>query len=445
MAFLFCIMLSCVSTLKEKPMKEQKREKRTLSLKQEKGTWKRFIMLIAKSHLPYGLIILFVLADLILVNVGISETDVTAQLFAGDTSVGLIVRLVTIMIINIVLANIVVLLRQLTDVRIKRNARLSVWNKILHIPMSFFKDEGPEEAITRVVNNASAVGTTLIMVIIPLITSLYGMRSNGELYYVGTLMASEEEQYERSVAMPLVDEDIRFEEVSFAYGEENTLEHINCVIPAGKRTAIVGLNGSGKTTMLKLLERFYTANGGVIRYGDTAVEEIHLGEWRQNFGYVLQKPRLFDASIRDNIVYGIEREVSEAEIIAVAKKANAWEFIERIPEGLDFVVGDNGCKLSQGERQRIAIARAIMVDPAYLLLDEATSNVDVASKAIIDWALLSFMEGRTTVFISHNAEEIKSADHVIVLNDKTVEAQGAPEEVMQTSVTLKKILEGGAV
>ncbi|MDO5410809.1 MAG: ABC transporter ATP-binding protein [Lachnospiraceae bacterium] len=156
-------------------MIEHKNKKKISALAQEKGTWKRFLKLVAKSHLPYVLIVLYVIADLLLINVGISETDVTAQLFAGDTSVGLIMRLVTVMIINIALANLVVLLRQLTDTRIKRNARLSVWNKLLHIPMSFFKDEGPQEAITRVVNNASAVGTTLILVVIPLATSAYGI------------------------------------------------------------------------------------------------------------------------------------------------------------------------------------------------------------------------------------------------------------------------------
>ncbi|MDO5410808.1 MAG: ABC transporter ATP-binding protein [Lachnospiraceae bacterium] len=277
------------------------------------------------------------------------------------------------------------------------------------------------------------------------IPSLYTslMCSNGELYYVGKLMASEEEQYERKVEMPLVDEDIHFENVSFAYDEENTLENVSCTIPGGKKTAIAGLNGSGKTTMLKLIERFYKVSSGTIRYGETSVEDIHLGQWRQNFGYVLQKPRLFDASIRENIVYGIEREVSEEEVITAAKKACAWDFIEKIPEGLDFVVGDNGCRLSQGEKQRIAIARAILVDPAYLLLDEATSNVDVESKAIIDKALSALMKGRTTVFISHDPQEIKTADHVIVLNNKSVEAQGTAEEIAGTSATLEKILTGG--
>lgn len=269
------------------------------------------------------------------------------------------------------------------------------------------------------------------------------MRSNGELFYVGRLLDSEEEQYQREERMSLEDKDIVFKNVSFAYDSKNVFENLNCTIPCGKKTALVGLNGSGKTTMLKLIERFYTADDGEIFFGDTPVEKIHLDEWRQSFGYVLQKPRLFNASIRENIAYGIERDVTDDEIISAAKMVSAYDFIERIPEGLDFSVGDNGCRLSQGERQRIAIARAIMIDPSYLLLDEATSNVDVHSKKIIDNTLESLMKGRTTVFISHSIEEIKKADHIIVLNNGRAEAQGSIDEVFKSSSVFRKIINGG--
>ncbi len=212
----------------------------------------------------------------------------------------------------------------------------------------------------------------------------------------------------------------------------------------GKITAVVGENGSGKTTLFKLIERFYEPNEGMISFGDTDVSDINLDEWRKSIGYVLQNAQLFDGTIRENIAYGVEREVSDEEIMAAAAQAGADEFINSMPEGLDFIVGDDGSRLSAGQRQRIAIARSIMVDPSYLLLDEATSNMDIYAKEEVTRALLRLMEGRTTVMITHDMNMVIKADHIIVLKDGSVEAQGSPEEVKKNSVTYNRLMNGGA-
>lgn len=270
------------------------------------------------------------------------------------------------------------------------------------------------------------------------------MRANGTMFYVGQMVDGKDEVYKRERGMDCPDSDITFENISFAYDERNILDKVSFTIPMGKITAVVGENGSGKTTLFKLIERFYEPDEGRISFGDTDVSDINLDEWRKSIGYVLQNAQLFDGTIRENIAYGVEREVSDEEIMAAAAQAGADEFINSMPEGLDFIVGDDGSRLSAGQRQRIAIARSIMVDPSYLLLDEATSNMDIYAKEEVTRALLRLMEGRTTVMITHDMNMVRKADHIIVLKDGSVEAQGSPEEVKKNSVTYNRLMNGGA-
>ncbi len=286
-----------------------------------------------------------------------------------------------------------------------------------------------------------------ILIVYESLSSLPGiytslMYSNGQLFYIANLMSEKEEVYSRSRSMDIPDADISFEHVSFSYEEnEPVLRDVSFTIPKGKLTVVAGPNGSGKTTVFKLLERFYTPESGVIRFGGIEAEAIHLQEWRQSIAYVLQEPQLFNGTVRDNIAYGMDREVSDEEIVAAAKLACADEFIRELPEGLDFVIGENGSRLSAGQRQRLAIARAVMLDPAYLLLDEATCNMDVYSEKSVTKALLRLMEGRTTVMISHNMEMLAYADQVIVLNNGVLEAAGTRAEVEAKSKTLKQLID----
>lgn len=267
------------------------------------------------------------------------------------------------------------------------------------------------------------------------------MYYNGQLFYISSLMAEKEEVYERSQTMDIPDQDLIFDKVTFGYKEEMPIiREASFTIPHGKTTVLVGPNGSGKTTLFKLIERFYTPDSGAIHFGEYEAEKIHLQEWRQCIAYVLQDPQLFNGTIRENINYGMNRDVTQEETESAAKLACADEFIRDLPDGYDFVIGENGSRLSAGQRQRIAIARAVMLDPSYLLLDEATCNIDKSSERSVTEALQKLMEGRTTVIISHDMKTLEKADHVVVLNQGQVEAEGTKEEAEQKSEVLKKLL-----
>lgn len=270
------------------------------------------------------------------------------------------------------------------------------------------------------------------------------MYYNGLLFYISGLMAEKEEVYDRERTMDMEDRDLRFENVSFGYAGEPVIKDATFTIPKGKNTVIAGPNGSGKTTLFKLIERFYTPDSGTVHFGEYDAETIDLQQWRRSMAYVLQEPQLFDGSIRDNINYGMNREVAPEETESAARLACADEFINELPGGYDFVIGENGCRLSAGQRQRIAIARAVMLDPAYLLLDEATCNMDIYSEKAVTKALTELMEGRTTVMISHDMKALDNADHIIVLNDGVVEAEGTKDEVEKNSDTLKKLIAANA-
>ena len=268
------------------------------------------------------------------------------------------------------------------------------------------------------------------------------MYYNGELYYAANLLAQKEEQTKRTHGMDRPDEDISFEQVSFAYDEAApVLKNVSFTIPKGQVTAIAGPNGSGKTTLFRLIQRFYTPDSGTVRFGTLDAETIHLDEWRQSIAYVLQEPQLFNGSVRDNITYGLDRPATDEEVRNAAILASADEFISGLPEGYDFNIGDNGSRLSAGQRQRLAIARAVMLDPAYLLLDEATCNMDVLSESSVTAALLRLMKDRTTVLITHDMKMLEHCDNVIVLKDGTLEAAGPRETVERQSPTLRRLME----
>lgn len=208
--------------------------------------------------------------------------------------------------------------------------------------------------------------------------------------------------------------DIRFENVSFGYDENDmVLRDINCVIPAGKVTALVGTNGSGKSTMIKLIDRLYPVNNGDLYFGQGKASDVSLKAWRKRFGVVSQNASLFAGSIRSNVCYGIDREITDEELESVAKLSGLDNVLARLPEGWDTDVGMAGCRLSGGEQQRVSIARALIKDPDYLILDEATANLDAESAHNLVGALKELMQGRTTIMVAHNEELIQAADHII--------------------------------
>ena len=272
--------------------------------------------------------------------------------------------------------------------------------------------------------------------------NVYGsfVSANGVFDKISTVLTEEEEPFSGR-PMDLPDEDIIVENVMFAYNDKEILKGISCVIPRNKITAIIGNNGSGKTTLFKLLERMYEPNSGEIMFGTVPVTDFNPVSWRRAFALVSQDRPLLSGTIRENITYGCNRKVSDEELEQVALQSNIWELIQSLPEGFDTMVEPNGGNFSGGQRQCIAIARAITRNPDYLLLDEATSNLDAKSERIVSDALANLMKGRTTIMIAHSLSAIANADNVIVLQDGNVEACGDIEEVAVSSSVFRDFMQ----
>ncbi len=224
---------------------------------------------------------------------------------------------------------------------------------------------------------------------------------------------------------------ISFSNVGFSYPtrpEMEVLKDINFKISSGEKIALAGHSGAGKSTIIQLLLKFYEVNKGSILVDEKPLSEWNLKQIRASIGIVPQEVLLFGGSIKENIAYA-KPDASEEEIIAAAKKANAWQFISKFPEGLETTVGERGVKLSGGQRQRVAIARAILKNPAILILDEATSSLDAESEHLVQEALDELMKGRTTIIIAHRLATIRKVDKIYVLKDGEIVEEGNHEQL----------------
>ena len=224
---------------------------------------------------------------------------------------------------------------------------------------------------------------------------------------------------------------IQINNVSFKYESEDTvLKNISFEIEKGSSVALVGSSGSGKSTLADLIPRFYDVNQGAIEIDGQDIRYVTLNSLRRLMGIVTQETILFNDTIKANIAYG-QKDVDDKQVIAAATAANALEFIEELPEGLDTVIGEKGVKLSGGQRQRLAIARAIMKNPPILILDEATSALDTESERLVQEALGTLMTDRTVLVIAHRLSTVTNADKIIVLEKGQIKEMGTHDELIQ--------------
>ncbi|MFC6974536.1 ABC transporter ATP-binding protein [Halomicroarcula sp. GCM10025709] len=223
---------------------------------------------------------------------------------------------------------------------------------------------------------------------------------------------------------------VTFEAVTFAYGDEPVLQDIDIAVEGGTTVGVVGPTGAGKSTLLKLLPRLYDAETGAVRIDGQDVRAVTLRSLRRSIGYVSQEPFLFYGTVAENIRYGTF-DATDDEVERAADRAQAGEFIRKLPDGFDTLVGERGVKLSGGQRQRLAIARTMLKDPEILILDEATSAVDTETEALIQASLQEFAADRTTFVIAHRLSTIRNAARILVLDDGRIVEDGSHEELLR--------------
>jgi ATP-binding cassette subfamily B protein len=237
--------------------------------------------------------------------------------------------------------------------------------------------------------------------------------------------------------------ELRFEDVRFEYLEGRpVLEDVDLVVPPGRTIALIGQTGSGKTTLTSLVPRFYDVTGGRVLLDGADVRDVKLKSLRHAVGVISQDPFLFSATVRENITFGAHY-LGDDEVERIARLAQAHEFVERLPDGYDTVIGERGITLSGGQRQRLAIARALAVDPRILILDDATASVDATTEAKIRLGLREAMRNRTTLIIAHRLSTIALADDIVVLDEGRVAARGIHDELLETSAVYRDIYEHG--
>ncbi len=262
----------------------------------------------------------------------------------------------------------------------------------------------------------------------------------GSVARLTEIIEMDDENLEQGLAVQAEQKDFTVSNLSFAYEDAKIFDQINFKIPAGKSVALVGENGAGKTTFIKLLERFYEPQSGTITYGDHKMEDTSIRSWRSLFSYVPQDVRMMGGTIRDNLTYGITDTISDAELDQVCEQVHLKEFIDSLPERYETMIEDFGDNISGGQRQKIAIARSILFDRECLILDEYTSSLDTESIEHIHETIQALHGKKTMLLIAHNFETIRMADSIVVLARGKVEAAGSHEELKEKSETYRKLL-----
>lgn len=290
-------------------------------------------------------------------------------------------------------------------------------------------------------DNVSGLLLTYLVILfrlLPFVGSLNGKRSQFASASTGLEITADFLRRDNKPYMPdgkkiytQLSQSIDLLDVSFSYPKHNdlVLKGITLSIPKGKTVALVGSSGAGKSTIADLVPRFYDVTGGQITIDGIDIKEYNIASLRRAMGVVSQDTFLFSNTIRYNIAYGLE-DVSESDIIMAAKRANAYEFIQKLAKGLDTEVGDRGIMLSGGQKQRIAIARALLRNPDILILDEATSALDTVSEKLVQQAIEELCKDRTTLVIAHRLSTVRNADKIVVLEQGKVVETGTHEELL---------------
>lgn len=272
---------------------------------------------------------------------------------------------------------------------------------------------------------------------------MLGQRATASAGRIYQVLDEQPTVVDRDGAIELTDVrgDVVFASVDFAYGEDSpeVLRNLDLHLEPGETVAMVGRTASGKTTVARLLSRFYDVSGGAVKVDGHDVRDVTLASLRGHVGVVLDEPFLFSISIRDNIAYG-RPGATQVEVEAAAVAAGAAEFITRLPHGYDTIIGERGYTLSGGQRQRVAIARTLLVNPPILVLDDATSAIDVQVEQEIHEALKTLMEGRTTLIVAHRLSTIGLADRVVLLDGGRIVADGTHQELLQTTPLYVEVL-----
>lgn len=241
----------------------------------------------------------------------------------------------------------------------------------------------------------------------------------------------EDQTVENAVSVEGLEGSVEFEHVQFGYNPDHTIIHdFSAKVEPGQKIAIVGPTGAGKTTMVKLLMRFYDVNSGVIRVGGQDIRDFNRSELRQMFGMVLQDTWLFKGSIEDNIRYG-KLNATHEEVVAAADAAYVHRFVQTLPGGYQMELNEEASNVSQGQKQLLTIARAILADPRILILDEATSSVDTRTEVRIQKAMDNLMKGRTSFVIAHRLSTIRDADLILVMKDGDIVEMGNHGELLE--------------
>ena len=281
----------------------------------------------------------------------------------------------------------------------------------------------------------SAFIVSINMFISPVMTLIgfmeqYQQGVTGFERFLDIMDAEPEKDTEGAADIPKIEGEIEFRNVSSAYDSENeVLDGLSLKIPKGKKFALVGPSGGGKTTICHLIPHFYDITDGEIFIDGKEIRTLTLESLRKNIGIVQQDVYLFNASIKDNILYG-RLDATDEEVIEAAKRANIHDYIMSLPKGYDSMVGERGVRLSGGQKQRLSIARVFLKNPPILILDEATSALDNTTEILIQEALDELCVGRTTLVVAHRLSTIKNADEIAVIADGRIAEQGTHEELL---------------